>query len=149
MFPELPSFSADEAFLFEYATETFGAFVADVLRTVRHNDRRISLGSEVVTEQTFEDRSKSFHERFVKWKENAGSGKFVSLLGMTKPELLHAAEKRESMGVENLRRAALCRNLAQRLKGQSEVVADRWSAEEVQDLYERLHVPGISIEKAG
>lgn len=133
-------FMRDPKFLKAYAVETFGSFVRDVLGAIRHTNRMYALGESVVTEETFSSRVEDFQQRFAKWQEMAAPGRVVSLMHMTKTELLFAADRREVMGIENLRRAALCRTLATRLR-KNETVADRWSSEELHDLYDRISVP--------
>lgn len=88
--------------------------------------------------QTEEEHAAAVEKRWEEWKEHAAR-KHVSLLRMTRVELIQAATQREKHAHTQIVEATFLRALAARLTGPStQTVRDVLTSDEIDQLHERI-----------
>lgn len=101
---------------------------------------RTMHNGEALTEEEFEKKRSRFATRFLSWYEHVGD-KHVRLMDADRTYLLAAAKLRRDRGVHELHLAVLFEEMADGLEG-GQKVADRFSAEEIEAMFQRAKADG-------
>ena len=106
---------------------TYRAKRQSILRTARRNAAQEA--GEAFVDDDLDDNP------IFKVANSVGRGWQKRIMARTRPELLTIASRYEAGGNQRLLMAAYNRELAKRLNDDEETVADRWTPEEVVDLF--------------
>lgn len=93
---------------------------------------RTLLGEVVVNQEGLEERARRLGAKWGKWREHTEQG-YTRLFDMTRGQLLEAADRRERIGLTEMRTAVLWRKLAARMTD-AQQVSECWDDDEIEAL---------------
>lgn len=127
----------DSDFVTEFMQTTLRSEVYSQVAAVVASTRDLSLvGDTAMTESAVKKKATEFASRFLGWYEHAGD-RHVSVMEMTREDLLVAASERRKRGDREFRLASLWSQLADSLEG-GQKVSKRFTAEQVEALYRNI-----------
>lgn len=127
-------FGDDQEFRDALVTRALEEMVPAEARAVFSRQRRVALGDEHVTRQEFE-RQVMAESRWGRWFEAVADNRHVSLLAMTKKDLMHAATQRETRAATEIERAMFLRKLAAGIKRPGQTVGEAYTLPELDRLW--------------
>jgi hypothetical protein len=141
-------FMADEDFVRRELGGVLRPLVYEIARNVLKATRQeavVNLGQdEIVTREEHKRRSNQLAKRFIRWMEHAGEDGHVRLMKMRKKQLLTAANERRKRGETELKIAAFEEQVARGLSSDTEVVEERYSAEDLEGIWEQIEAKGAN-----
>lgn len=130
-------FGKDRAFMRALLNDFLGTVFYDVVQGVVGQTRGlVMLGDTVTSEEAFRERAQRRASKWAKWIEHC-NGRHISLMEMTREDLIAAAAEREGRAAVELRIAALWRALAERLEG-DQAVRERFTPQEIEAVQRTL-----------
>jgi hypothetical protein len=127
------TFLQDPQFVDEVVRDRVQRDVYEMARRIIANTRGLILvGDDVMTPEQFQAHAAKASNRFLNWVEHAGT-RYISLMQMTKGDLLLAARERETRARSELQVAVLWRHIADQL-GADERVGDKFTPEDIANM---------------
>jgi hypothetical protein len=127
-------YGKDREFLAALAAVAIPALVTEELRRMSTRSRSVGAPKAVATAagavEEVDITAGPTRSRFARWMEHAGGMRHVSLLNMTRADLLSAAADRQMRGMGEMRRAKFLTVLAGQLDG-DQMVGDRFTEREL------------------
>ena len=134
----LEHFGADTEFINQFFQETLRTTVYDLAQEYLADNRARHIDQVA---RSIQEGKMPRSGVFASWMEHSGS-RHINLMEMTRKDLLDSASERQVRGDHELTIAALWRQMASQMRGQTKVKT-KFNEEDIQRMYDRLREPAM------